>query len=44
MYIIITLNKKILVSLYLSSIPGVQESIIEGLQTPIEETEYELDW
>ncbi len=31
-------------TLYLSSIPGVQESIIEGLQTPLEETDDELDW
>ena len=31
-------------TLYLSSIPGMQESIIEGLQTPIEETGEELDW
>ena len=31
-------------TLYLSSIPGMQESIIEGLQTPIVETDEELDW
>jgi antitoxin YefM len=31
-------------TLYLSSIPGMQESIIEGLKTPIEETDEELDW
>ena len=31
-------------TLYLSSITGMQESIIEGLQTPIEETDEELDW
>lgn len=31
-------------TLYLSSIPGMQDSIIEGLQTPIEETNKELDW
>lgn len=30
-------------TLYLSSIPGMRESIIEGLDTGIEETE-ELDW
>ncbi len=30
-------------TLYLSSIPGMRESIIEGLKTPVEETE-ELDW
>jgi len=31
-------------TLYLSSIPGMQESIIEGIRTPIEETDEELDW
>ena len=31
-------------TLYLTSIPGIQESIIEGLQTPLEETDEELDW
>jgi prevent-host-death family protein len=31
-------------TLYLSSIPGMQESIIEGLNTPIEETDEKLDW
>ncbi len=31
-------------TLYLSSIPGMQESIIEGLKTPVEETDEELDW
>ncbi len=31
-------------TLYLSSIPGMQDSIIEGLQTPLEETDEELDW
>lgn len=31
-------------TLYLTSIPGMQDSIIEGLQTPIEETDEELDW
>jgi len=31
-------------TLYLSSIPGMQESIIEGLRTPIDETDEELDW
>ena len=30
-------------TLYLSSIPGMRESIIDGLKTPVEETE-ELDW
>lgn len=31
-------------TLYLTSIPGMQESLIEGLNTPIEETDEELDW
>ncbi|MBO6586154.1 MAG: type II toxin-antitoxin system Phd/YefM family antitoxin [Gracilimonas sp.] len=31
-------------TLYLSSIPGMQESIAEGMNTPLEETEDELDW
>jgi len=31
-------------TLYLSYIPGMQESIIEGLQTPVDETDEELDW
>jgi prevent-host-death family protein len=31
-------------TLYLSSIPGMQGSIVEGLNTPLEETEEELDW
>ncbi len=31
-------------TLYLSSIPGMQDSIIEGLRTPLEETDEELDW
>lgn len=31
-------------TLYLSSIPGMQESITEGLNTPLEETDEELDW
>jgi len=30
-------------TLYLTSIPGMRESIIAGMETPIEETE-ELDW
>lgn len=30
-------------TLYLSSIPGMRESIIEGLATDVEDTE-ELDW
>ena len=31
-------------TLYLTSIPGMRESIIEGLKTPIEECIEELDW
>lgn len=31
-------------TLYLTSIPGMRESIIEGLQTPIDECYTDLDW
>lgn len=31
-------------TLYLSSIPGMRESIIEGMKTPIEECTTELEW
>jgi prevent-host-death family protein len=31
-------------TLHLSTIPGMQESIIEGMETPLEETDDELDW
>ncbi|MDP8205933.1 MAG: type II toxin-antitoxin system Phd/YefM family antitoxin [Candidatus Electryonea clarkiae] len=31
-------------TLYLLSIPGMRESIREGLDTPVEQTETELDW
>jgi antitoxin YefM len=31
-------------TLHLSSVPGMRESIREGLKTPIEECEEELDW
>ncbi|MFA5206481.1 MAG: type II toxin-antitoxin system Phd/YefM family antitoxin [Lentisphaeria bacterium] len=31
-------------TLYLTSIPGMRESIIEGLQTPVEKCDQELDW
>jgi len=31
-------------TLFLASIPGMQESIVEGLNTPLEETDEELDW
>ncbi|MBL7006936.1 MAG: type II toxin-antitoxin system Phd/YefM family antitoxin [Spirochaetia bacterium] len=31
-------------TLYLISIPGMRESIIEGMKEPIEESSMELDW
>lgn len=31
-------------TLYLTSIPGMAESIKEGLDTPVEETDENLDW
>ena len=31
-------------TLYLVSIPGMRESIIEGMQTPVEECAEELGW
>lgn len=31
-------------TLYLLSIPGMRESIREGLGTPLEETDEDLDW
>lgn len=31
-------------TLHLTSIPGMQESIIEGMNTPLEDTDDELDW
>ncbi len=31
-------------TLYLSSIPGMRESLIEGMNTPAEEMDEELDW
>ena len=31
-------------TLHLLSIPGMRESIKEGMQTPIEECEQELEW
>ncbi|HTO19372.1 MAG TPA: type II toxin-antitoxin system Phd/YefM family antitoxin [Pseudomonas sp.] len=47
-------NKAVLVSeedwaaiqetLYLLSVPGMRESIREGMETPVEECEKELDW
>jgi len=31
-------------TLYLTSIPGMRESIREGLKTPVERCDAELDW
>ncbi|MFZ1936507.1 MAG: type II toxin-antitoxin system Phd/YefM family antitoxin [Thermoguttaceae bacterium] len=31
-------------TLYLTSVPGVKESIVEGLRTPVEQCAKELDW
>lgn len=31
-------------TLYLVSIPGMRESIIEGMETPLEECDKEIDW
>jgi prevent-host-death family protein len=31
-------------TLYLHSVPGMKESIVEGMQTPVEECDEELDW
>lgn len=31
-------------TLYLLSIPGMRESIKEGMETPVEECEKDLDW
>ena len=31
-------------TLYLVSIPGMRESIIEGMRTPVEECAEELEW
>lgn len=31
-------------TLYLHSIPGMKESILEGMSTPVEECDEELDW
>jgi len=31
-------------TLYLTSIPGMRESIIEGLNTPVDECHEDLDW
>ena len=31
-------------TLFLTSIPRMQESIVKGINTPLEETDEELDW
>ena len=31
-------------TMYLLSVPGMRESIREGMDTPVEELESELDW
>ena len=31
-------------TLYLQSVPGMRESILEGMRTPVDECEEELDW
>ena len=31
-------------TLHLDSIPGMRDSIVKGLNTPVEECEKELDW
>ena len=31
-------------TMYLLSVPGMRESIIEGMQSPVEECETELGW
>ncbi|HAY16488.1 MAG TPA: type II toxin-antitoxin system prevent-host-death family antitoxin, partial [Halomonas sp.] len=31
-------------TLYLLSVPGMRESIREGMDTPVEECDEELDW
>ena len=36
--------KSIEETLYLSSIPGMRESIIAGMKTPIDKLESDLDW
>jgi prevent-host-death family protein len=36
--------KSIEETLYLMSIPGMRESIIEGMKTPIDELDDNLDW
>ena len=36
--------KSIQETLYLLSIPGMRESILKGMATPVDELEDELDW
>ncbi len=36
--------KSIEETLYLSSIPGMRESIIDGMKTPTDKLESDLDW
>jgi len=36
--------KSIQETLYLLSVPGMRESIIEGLNTPVDELNGDLDW
>ncbi|AMV72069.1 hypothetical protein JCM30471_05690 [Desulfuromonas carbonis] len=31
-------------TLYLHSVPGMRESIVDGMKTPVEECDEELDW
>lgn len=31
-------------TLYLTSIPGMRESILEGMKTPVSDTSEKLDW
>ena len=31
-------------TLYLSAIPGMKESIVKGLRTPVQKCQKELDW
>ena len=31
-------------TLYLQGVPGMRESIIEGMKTPVDECDEELDW
>jgi prevent-host-death family protein len=31
-------------TLYLHSVPGMKEAIVEGMKTPVDECDEELDW